>query len=205
MPSSDLISRKATIAALDDLIQQYANTLKSLARKESWVLPLVEEQLDGIKIAKDAVVAISADRVRDHLQELAMSWRARALNERAFGVDEDATPSLTCSQELVALIEQLVPPADGAEEKIASVHATAYGLPALAAPQDVPKGKFVNDIKIVVSGPGTTFSTELHAIRRALQAIGCTVHVTDEHPSNIIQISSSSRVSLIADHLPGGG
>lgn len=88
MDSDDLISRKAAITAI------YPHMC-------SW----------HFDQAKDAIAAVPADRRwEEELRALLLGWRARAMNERAYGVDEDATPSLKCSEELASVLQHNTPP-----------------------------------------------------------------------------------------------
>lgn len=63
-----------------------------------------------------------------------------------------------------------------------------------------------NGIVVTVQGFGGTFRSEFQAILKALEALGCTVEVTDECPSNgPAPHKSDAHVKLIADHVPWGG
>lgn len=67
----------------------------------------LEAQVETLNDLQSEPAALSADaQWEEELRALLLGWRARAMNERAYGVDEDATPSLKCSEELASVLQR---------------------------------------------------------------------------------------------------
>jgi hypothetical protein len=77
----------------------------------------------------------------------------------------------------------------------------------------------MTDITITISGPGKTFSAELHVIKQALEYLGCIVtiedpyqddsndHSIEEHVDRMKTMNKDSptKVHIKANHMPWGG
>jgi hypothetical protein len=88
---------------------------------EKWA-KLAENQQTAVRLLDSQLTAATAraeglekelDGLRVEGSKLAAVWRARALNERAFGVDAGKAPSCRCSEELAALLPQPKEVSDG--------------------------------------------------------------------------------------------
>jgi hypothetical protein len=65
--------------------------------------PDLTAQLAAAESARDEARK-ECEGLKENGAKLAAAWRARALNERAFGVDAGKAPSCRCSEELAALL-----------------------------------------------------------------------------------------------------
>lgn len=70
------------------------------------------------------------------------------------------------------------------------------------------------ELKITVQGPATGFAVEMHAIKNALESLGCSVTIDDDHPMDekrLREVMAAGapfikyKVKILADHLPWGG
>jgi len=92
---NDAISREAAIEAVRESIMAHFTSV------------LAGEMV--VETVSQSLASLPADTRWEELRALAMRWRARAMNERAFGVPDDSAPSCRCSEELVAILDRLAP------------------------------------------------------------------------------------------------
>lgn len=100
-------SEQCRLTVENAMLKDEQRRLADIITERNSEISELEAQIVTLNELQSVHDVISADeRWEADLRTLVMGWRARALNERAFSIDEDATPSLRCSEELAAAIQR---------------------------------------------------------------------------------------------------